>query len=188
MASSYRCLALLLALVSAMSLLACAQEGADRQRDTKISQPGLQGKKGEIQWLDFNHGLARARADNKSIMIDFYTDWCVYCKKLDRETLQNQEVTRILTENFIAIRLNAEKSEGDILYRGKAYSPAGLSRYFGVTAFPSLAFLDSGGQPITLLPGFVPAPQFSAILNYIQQKCYLTHISFDEFIRKGDCN
>jgi thioredoxin-related protein len=148
----------------------------------------LEGEKAQIQWLDFDDGLARARTAHKPIMINFYTDWCVYCKKFDRETLRNPEVVRILEGAFIAVRLNAENKNGHLSYRGKSFSHAEFSRYFGVTGFPSIAFLDSKGDPITMVPGFLPAPQFSAFLNYIRQECYLKKVSLKDFVAKGDCS
>jgi thioredoxin-related protein len=63
-----------------------------------------------------------------------------------------------------------------------------LTRFFGIRGFPSLVFLDPDANPITLVPGFMPAPQFLAILNYIDQRCYQTKISFQEFVQNGDCD
>lgn len=177
--------------VALLLVLACMQSCRDEGGNTWISagsQQEHQENRAKIQWLEFNEGLARAQADDKPIMINFYTDWCVYCKKLDRETLQKQNVARMLTENFISVRLNAERMDKHIRYRNKTFSYAEFSRHFGVTAYPSLAFLDASGQPIALIPGYVPAPQFMAILQYINQECYQTQVSLHEFARRGNCN
>jgi len=120
-------------------------------------------------------------------MVNFYTDWCVYCKKLDLETLQDPEVARTVESGFIAIRLNAENGKARLSYRGKSFSHAEFSRYFGVTAFPSIAFLNDKGEAITMVPGFMPAPQFSVVLSYIRRECYLKNISLKDFVAKGDC-
>jgi thioredoxin-related protein len=160
---------------------------AKSTRSPSSSRPKQQERL-QLQRLDFNDGLAKALAEDKPIFLEFYTDWCVYCKKFQRETMKDQDVIRMLSKNFIYIRLNAETSNNQITYRGKSMSNLELSRSFGITSFPSLTFLDSGGQPITLIPGFVPAPQFSAILDYIHQECYQTKISFHDFVKKGSCN
>jgi thioredoxin-related protein len=174
-------------LLAATGIFACAKDDAVKQQ-SGITSPGtVQERKAQVQWLDFDDGLTRARSTRKPIMVNFYTDWCVYCKKLDRETLQDPEVARALESGFIAIRLNAENGSARLSYRGKSFSHAEFSRYFGVTAFPSIAFLNDRGEPITMIPGFVPAPQFSVFLNYIRRECYLRNVSLKDFVAKGDC-
>jgi len=167
---------------------ACAKEEAVKQQGGTPSPGTVQERKAQVQWLDFDDGLARARSIRKPIMINFYTDWCVYCKKLDRETLQDPEVARTLESGFVAIRLNAENGKARLAYRGKSFTHAEFSRYFGVTAFPSIVFLNDKGEPITMVPGFVPAQQFSVFLNYIRRECYLTNVSLQDFVTKGDCS
>jgi thioredoxin-related protein len=180
--------ALVLILLLTLSGYSCSGEKASEQEAKKVSPPGQQEKKVQLRWLGFNEGLAKARVDNKPILLDFYTDWCVYCKKLDKETFQDPAVSTMLAENFVTIRLNAESSKQRLVYRGKTFTNIEFSRYFGVTAYPSLAFLDAGGQPVTMIPGFVPPTHFLVILNYMHQKCYLSKVSLHEFFLKGDCN
>jgi thioredoxin-related protein len=167
---------------------ACAKKEPAGQASNPASPVTAEGKKVQIQWLDFDEGLATARTAHKPIMINFYTDWCIYCKKFDRETLRNPEVVQILAGDFIAVRLNAENESGRLSYRGKSFSPAEFSRYFGVTGLPSIAFLNNKGEPITMVPGFVPAPRFATFLNYIHQECYLKKVSVEDFVAKGGCS
>jgi len=174
--------------LAATLTLACAKEDAANQQSVVTSSGIVQERKPRVQWLDFGDGLARARSTRKPIMLTFYTDWCVYCKKLDRETLQDPEVARTLESGFIAIRLDAENEKARLSYRGQSFSYAEFSRHFGVTAFPSIAFLNDKGEPITMVPGFVPAPQFSVFLNYIRRECYLKNVSLKDFTAKGDCS
>jgi thioredoxin-related protein len=179
---------LVVAVLAATWPSACAKEEAAKEQSGPASSETVQEKKAQIQWLAFDDGLAQARSTKKPIMINFYTDWCVYCKKLERETLQDPEVARTLESSFIAIRLDAENGSARLSYRGKSFSNVEFSRYFGVTAFPSIAFLNDKGEAITMVPGFVPAPQFSVFLNYIRRECYLKNISLKDFVAKGDCS
>jgi len=179
---------LVVVVLAAAWTFACVKEEAAKQQGSTTSPGTVQERKPQVRWLDFDDGFARARSTRKPIMINFYADWCVYCKKLDRETLQDPEVARTLESGFIAIRLNAEDAKARLSYRGKSFSYAEFSRYFGVTAFPSIAFLNDRGEPIIMLPGFVPAPQFSVFLNYIRRECYLKNVSFKDFAAKGDCS
>jgi thioredoxin-related protein len=186
MIAAFRRFLFAVALLAAAWAFACAKEDATQQHGTAAAGT-VHERKPQIQWVDFDDGLAKARSTGKPVMIDFYTDWCVFCKKLDRETLRDPEVAKTLETEFVAIRLNAENGRAHLSYRGRSFSYAEFSRFFGVTSFPSIAFLNDKGEPITMLRGFVPASQFSVFLNYIRRECYLKNVPLQEFIARGDC-
>jgi thioredoxin-related protein len=175
---------LLLALFLA-AIPSCARD--ETAREQASSSEGQQ-KDSVANWLAFDDGLAKARTENKPIFVEFYAEWCIFCKKFQKETIKNQQVANMLAENFVYVRLNAENSESQLRYQGKSLSNVELAQAFGVNAYPSLVFLDSKGQPITMLSGFVPPDQFVPVLDFIDQKCYQTQISFREFAKKGSCN
>jgi thioredoxin-related protein len=163
----------------------CARDDTAREQASATEKPQ---KDSPTKWLAFDDGLAKARTENKPIFVEFYAEWCIFCKKFQKETIKDQKVAKILSENFVYVRLNAENSESRVRYNGKSLSNVELTQAFAITAYPSLVFLDSKGQPITMLSGFVPPQQFIPVLDYIDQKCYETQISFSEFAKKGSCN
>ena len=176
----------LLLLVTGFS---CARDEAGTEQAVGgelVSQ--RQARAPEVRWLDFNDGLAKARTEKKPIFVEFYTDWCVYCEMFQRKTIHDQSVAKMLSENFAYVRLNAEDSRKRLKFNGQSLSNTELTSSFGITAFPSLVFLDSGGQPISMLSGFLPPRQFAAVLGYVYQECYRTETSLDEFTRKGNCD
>ncbi|MGD8988542.1 MAG: thioredoxin family protein [Syntrophobacterales bacterium] len=168
--------------------VSCSREESEALQSRSTPASSQRQERLRTEWLDFNDGLAKAKTENKPIFVEFYAEWCVYCKKFQKETIQNENVARILSDKFVYIRLDAENQKNQIKYNGNSMSNVELTRSFGITSFPSLVFLESGGKPITFFPGFMPAPQFSTLLNYIHQKCYETKISFHDFVRKGRCN
>ncbi len=178
-------LSLLLIISFVIVTPSCARDDAAREES---SSSGQQQENSQTKWLSFNDGLAKAKTEDKPIFVEFYTDWCPYCKKFQKETINEQNVARILAENFVYVRLNAEDSKKRATFQGKSLSNVELTNSFGISAYPSLVFLDSGAQPITMLSGFVPARKFASVLDYIQQKCYQTQISFRDFTKKGSCN
>jgi thioredoxin-related protein len=182
----------LLTLILALSLLvtgsSCAREESEGLQ-AKSTPPSSQPQKQlQVKSLDFNDAVAKARSENKPIFIEFYTDWCPYCRKFLRETIGNHKVASMLAENFAYVRFNAEDSKKRVKFDGKSYSHVELTQAFGITSYPSLVFLDSKSQPITMLAGFVPPKQFATVLDYIQQKCYETQVSFNDFTKMGNCN
>jgi len=117
-------------------------------------------------WIGFDEGLALAKKENKSIVVDFYTDWCHWCKVMDEKTFHESKVKDKLEQRFVTVRLNAEDEKAMVNYRGNAYTNVQLTQAFGVTGFPTLAFLQADGNIITTVPGYIPAETFS-----LQDRC-----------------
>ncbi len=141
----------------------------------------------DATWMEFETGIEKAAKENKHSLIDFYTDWCHWCKVMDEKTFQEKSVSSYLGERFISVRIDAENEKKSVHFRGKTYTYPELTRAFGVTGFPSLAFLNQEGELVTIIPGYVPAEEFLVILKYIDQRCYEKNVSFQEFKETGGC-
>jgi thioredoxin-related protein len=137
-------------------------------------------------WVGFDQGFALSQKLGKPMLIDFYTDWCHWCKVMDEKTFNNPKVKAFLKAHFIAVRIQAEDKNAHLTYKGKKYNHVEFSKAAGVRGYPSLAFLDKKGELITIIPGYVPAETFLPILKYIRKECYLKKISFDDFLKKQD--
>ena len=102
-----------------------------------------------IHWeANLASALAQASRENKTVLLDFYTDWCGWCKKLDRETFTNENVVNMIASNFVAVRLNAEKEGED------------EARRFGVEAYPTVVFVDPKGKEIKRVRGYLGPDAF----------------------------
>lgn len=110
-------------------------------------EPGPAAAAGPAWESSLDGALRRARAENKPVMIFFYTDRCGWCRKMDASTFADARVRETLTR-FVPVRLNAETS-------GRAEAAR-----FGVRSFPDIAFLDSSGKQVARLPGYMPPPAF----------------------------
>src|SRR4051812_21578649 len=62
----------------------------------------------KLVWYGWNEGYEKAIKENKIVLVDAYTDWCGWCKKMDRDTYANPEVIKKLNQHFIAIKFNPE--------------------------------------------------------------------------------
>lgn len=142
----------------------------------------------EGDWMKFNQGLSLAEKQSKVVLIDFYTSWCHWCKVMDEKTFQNVDVAKRLKERFVTVRVNAENKMEKANYNGKEYNSVELSQTFGITGYPTLAFLESNGTIITKIPGYIPAETFVHILDYIDQKMYEQKMPFEEFMKKNKEN
>ena len=139
-------------------------------------------------WHSFNDGLAKAEKEKKTVLVDFYADWCHWCKVMDEKTFQESAVAKKLQERFVTVKLNAEDRKATVNYMDQSYTNPQLTQAFGVTGFPSLAFLDNDGKVITLVPGYVEADMFLQILNYIDDRCWEKDVSFDDYVKNQDCS
>jgi len=135
-----------------------------------------------LNWLSYTEGLALAEKENKYVLIDFYTDWCGYCKKMDKETYSKEEVIKILNENFVMVKVNAE-SDNKVIENGKEISERELAKLYQVSGYPTTWFLESNHNRVAPLPGYVTTEQFIPVLNYIGEGWYKS-ISFKEYMEK----
>ena len=65
-------------------------------------------KSSKIDWLDFNTGFVKAQKEGKIAIIDCYTEWCGWCKVMDKKTFSNDSIAARMNEKYIAIKFNPE--------------------------------------------------------------------------------
>lgn len=134
----------------------------------------------DLKWYGFNEGYQKAVNEKRPVIVDFYADWCTWCKKMDAEVFRNPEISKILARDFITIRVNTEGNE-QITFKGKTYSPQDFSGAVGVSGLPTLLFIDKNGELVTKLPGYIPVETLKPILGYMKSECYAKKISFDDY-------
>lgn len=79
--------------------------------------------------------LDKAVAENKLVFIDFYTDWCLPCKMMEKDVFVDKELGLFFNTHFINFKVNAEKGNG-----------INLAQIFEIKAYPTLLFLNEKGQ------------------------------------------
>lgn len=130
------------------------------------------GKKDAFAWYTADKGLAKVDSTNKLIMIDVYTKWCGWCKKLESEVFSRSEIQGYLAKKFIPIKLNAEDSKSRVSFAAQEFTYAQLARALGVTGFPIVLFLESNGQLLYKLPGYLPPDEFMKVLKFFGEREY----------------
>jgi thioredoxin-related protein len=123
-----------------------------------------------ITWLGYNDALAKARDFDKPVYLHFTAKWCKWCVKMQDETYTDPRVIRFMSENFYAVMIDTEKN------------PA-LARKFGVSGLPTLWFLDSHGQGLTSVDGYMTPDTLLRILEYVSTKAY-EEIDYEKWVHK----
>lgn len=103
--------------------------------------------------LSFSEAMDAARQEKKLVFIDFYTDWCGPCKKMARETFPQKNVGNFMNQNFVCLKLNAEKEGKELAAR------------YAVKAYPTFIILDSDGKVRSELKGAMDGDAFIAKLK-----------------------
>lgn len=119
----------------------------------------------KIQWYTFEEVIKLAQENPKMILVDVYTDWCGWCKKMDKETFTDQKVIEYVNSNFYAVKLNAEDKKSKFKFRGKEYSEETMARAMQVRSYPNFVIMDAAMENITQLPGYREASPFVAALS-----------------------
>lgn len=137
----------------------------------------------EVKWLSWNEAAALAATDKnpKKVFVDVYTDWCGWCKKMDKDTFQNLEVAAYMTENFYMVKLDGEGAE-PIEFKGKTYKfvPSGRKGYHELAAalmqgrlsYPTTIFLDEKFNMLSPVPGYQKPEPFLNIARYFGEDIY----------------
>lgn len=133
----------------------------------------------DVRWREFADGLSEAEESKKIVLVQFYTDWCGWCKRMDKTTYRDSLVTEYIEKKFVPAKVNAE-SKAPTAYRGEAYSYAEVAGGFKVRSFPTVLFLEADGTPITTVPGYWKPEDFLVILHFIAERHYKDK-KFDEF-------
>jgi protein disulfide-isomerase len=113
---------------------------------------GAQVSAGDIKWSkSFDEAFAAAKKENKPVMIAVYTDWAVYCGRLEREVYTEDKVVK-LSEKFICLKLNPEQDKEH-------------GALFKVAVYPTIIFTDPNRKELSRIVGGEPAEKFAAQMN-----------------------
>ena len=129
-----------------------------------------------IKWITWDEAVKANEQDPKLLFIDVYTDWCGWCKVMDRKTFTDPQVIKHINDNYYAVKFNAE-SEPPVSFRGQEFKVVEGGRrgihtlayalLDGELSYPSCVYLNSEFQRVTISKGFKEAEPFLAELESV---------------------
>lgn len=136
-----------------------------------------------VNWMSWDQAVEKAKTDKRKIFIDVYTDWCGWCKVMDKNTFSEPHIAKILNEKFYAVKFNAEQRE-DVVFNGhtfkfvasggKGYHELAASLLNNKLSYPTVVFLDQDFKMIQPLAGYLKPEEFHRIIQFIGEDHYKT--------------
>jgi thioredoxin-related protein len=154
-----------------------------------LSMAYAQGENAPLKQYSINEIRQLSAQKPKKLVIDVYTDWCSWCKKMDKSTYQNEGIIQQINEDFYFVKLNAETRDS-IFFDNKTFTyknqykanELALALLNGQMSYPSTVFLDEKFALLTVVPGYLTPKDLSPILKYFGKDFHLK-MKWDEFIK-----
>lgn len=153
-----------------------ADTGKKPVKEKSVANKPVEAKPAEgIQWLTIEEAFAKIQKEPRKVLIDVYTDWCGWCKVMDRETFKDKAVTDYINKKYYAVKLDAEQKGtiklGDKEFKylaegGRGINEIALALTNNQPSYPTTVFLDDKFNMIQPLPGYLKAKEFHQIITF----------------------
>ncbi|MBQ3990916.1 MAG: DUF255 domain-containing protein, partial [Bacteroidales bacterium] len=153
---------------------------------------GAQAVTAQVKWMGIEEAMRKQDSMPKTVMIDMYTDWCGWCKKMDAETFSNPELAAYINVNFYPVKFDAETTDtimfpikhtdektGKVTSELKPFinlqtgnrSPHLLAQMLlsGRMSYPTIVFIDFEGN-IAPVPGYQTVENLEPLLIYFAER------------------
>ena len=135
----------------------------------------------KIKWMSWEEAVKKSKTEQRKIFVDIYTDWCTWCKRMDKATFQDESIAKYMNENYYAVKFDAEQKKA-INFRGKTYEFVNHGRRGynqlaaeltqGRLSYPTIVFLDEKINIIQPIPGFRAKAEFEMMMTFFAEDFY----------------
>lgn len=136
----------------------------------------------KVNWLTWEEALEKNQKEKRKFLVDIYTNWCGWCKKMEKSTFSDKVISDYVNANYYPVKFNAEHKE-DIIYNNKVYKHVGGFGRKGYhelakeimrnkMSYPTVVFIDSNLDVIQPIPGFQDTKNFEMIMTYFAEDHY----------------
>jgi len=135
----------------------------------------------KIHWVTWDQMMKKQKIEKRKVIVDLYTDWCGWCKRMDKTTFTNPVIVDYVNKHYYAVKFNAEQKE-DLEFEGTIfkYVKSGRRGYHEFAAaltqnnlsYPTYVFLTKDLNVLQVLPGYRNAKDFEYIINFFGEDYY----------------
>ncbi|MFM2135829.1 MAG: hypothetical protein RL021_1229 [Bacteroidota bacterium] len=157
------------------------------------ANPGEEG--GLVKWMTLQEALEKVKTAPRPIILDFYTDWCGWCKHMMKTTYSDPGLAGYINQNFYPVQFDAEGKD-TIEFLGKTYKPTApeprrphefaVEMLNGKLSYPSTIFLNNYDpaknkfQTSLSAAGYLDVRKIEPILIFILENAS-RNCNFDDF-------
>lgn len=141
-----------------------AEKQVVKTKQVVLDSPTDEKKEKAIHWLSLEEAYIKNQKEPRKIFVDVYTDWCGWCKKMDKETFANEAVATYVNEHYYAVKLDAESARSFEM-AGEQMTERQVAQQLGVRSYPTIVFIHEDFQSFQPVPGYRAAKEFKEVLE-----------------------
>jgi thioredoxin-related protein len=162
---------LLLLFIALLSVTAVKADEKKKAVKPKISK--------EIEWISFEEAEKRMKTEPRKVWIDMYTDWCGWCKVLDKKVFTNPDVINYMNNKYYAIKFNAERRDSfDFAGKRWGFMPESKANNLAVQltggnlSYPTTILMTENFQNPSAIMGYKPVEEVESFMKYLGEDIY----------------
>ncbi len=140
-----------------------------------FAQVESEKKSALVKWLTFEEAVEKSKFEKRKLFIDIYTDWCGWCKVMDKNTFSDPSIAKLLNDKFYPVKFDAEQT-ADVVFNGTTFKfvPYGNKGTHQLAAallnnqlsYPTVTFLEEDFSAVYPLPGYRKPEEFHPYLVF----------------------
>ena len=146
------------------------------------------------KWYTWEEAIELNKTQPRKILVDVYTDWCGWCKRMDKSTFSEADVASYLGDNFYPVKLNAEQRQQIIFSadtftyvdtgNGRGVHTLAYALLDGKMSYPTIVYLDENYRRIMISPGYKEPVDLMKELKFTKEELY-NKTSWEEYRSKS---